>query len=108
MIDLIKIKKEKLEKSRIYPLNSFIKTKTYENTDFIVPCFCNNNLKSTSMIRNVFDIILEISYRNKEFGIICTCNGKRIKKDKAKEFLNMYIMEINSLIDQYCDVSNNI
>jgi hypothetical protein len=68
----------------------------------IIPLFYDKTHKIESFdLLKVYDLIIEVSEEKGLFNVICKYDGKRLRSEKIKEFVQMYSKIVQIFVEQY-------
>lgn len=88
--------------SQKYNLRNISKSKLEKSRFSIIPFFYNSDLFSLKTnLQEIFDISIGVSYQNGQMALVYRYNNRRLRDDKAREFINTYIRYVEAVVNKY-------
>ena len=96
--DIVSVVKKHIEDYNMDNRYDFEDISPYDEKNFIVPLFTDNILYT---YKEGYDLVIKVNKEEKELEIECIYNKKKLKSDKIKEFMNMYLNLLNEVVTNY-------
>ncbi|MFZ5988791.1 MAG: amino acid adenylation domain-containing protein [Bacillota bacterium] len=92
ILKLVHSKMDQKNEENTYIVDDILRSKIKKDESSVVPLFCRSNyLGVKENLLKLYDFILVVDQDQREISCTFEYNGRRLRKDKMKEFVNSYV-----------------